>query len=137
MDSFAPPITPIFEDTGSQPPVLVRQFPIRPGHKQVETARVLHVINGEHYSGAERVQDLLAGGVPDFGFGVAFACVKPGRFPEVYTSREAPVFLCPMRGKYDLRAVWRLVGLIRSGEFGLLHAHTPRTAMVAALASAV
>ena len=27
----------------------------------VAVTRVLHVINGEHYSGAERVQDLLAG----------------------------------------------------------------------------
>ncbi|MEN6496722.1 MAG: hypothetical protein ABFD16_20725, partial [Thermoguttaceae bacterium] len=26
----------------------------------VEVLRVLHVINGEHYAGAERVQDLLA-----------------------------------------------------------------------------
>ena len=42
--------------------------------------RVLHVINGEHYSGAERVQDLLALGLPEFGFEVGFACLKPGRF---------------------------------------------------------
>ena len=26
------------------------------------TVRVLHVINGEHFAGAERVQDLLAAG---------------------------------------------------------------------------
>ncbi len=29
---------------------------------------VIHVINGEHYSGAERVQDLLAQRLPEFGF---------------------------------------------------------------------
>ncbi len=44
------------------------------------TTRVLHVINGEHYSGAERVQDLLATTLPEFGYDVAFACVKPGSF---------------------------------------------------------
>ena len=32
--------------------------------------RVLHLINGEHYSGAERVQDLLAIRLPEFGFEV-------------------------------------------------------------------
>ena len=32
------------------------------------TADVLHVINGEHYAGAERVQDLLAKRLPEFGF---------------------------------------------------------------------
>ncbi|MCA9164720.1 MAG: hypothetical protein KDA62_17135, partial [Planctomycetales bacterium] len=41
--------------------------------------RVLHVINGEHYSGAERVQDLLAARLPEFGFDAGFACVKPDR----------------------------------------------------------
>jgi hypothetical protein len=29
--------------------------------------RVLHVVNGEHYAGAERVQDLLGGALPWFG----------------------------------------------------------------------
>ena len=29
-----------------------------------QTVKVLHLINGEHYSGAERVQDLLALGLP-------------------------------------------------------------------------
>ena len=38
-------------------------------------ARVLHVINGEHYSGAERVQDLLAMRLREFGYEVGFACV--------------------------------------------------------------
>ena len=31
----------------------------------VETIRVLHVINGEYYAGAERVQDLLAKRLPE------------------------------------------------------------------------
>ena len=31
---------------------------------------VLHIINGEHYSGAERVQDLLALRLPEFGYQV-------------------------------------------------------------------
>ena len=35
------------------------EFQPRPG-PAVRTTRVLHVINGEHYAGAERVQDLLA-----------------------------------------------------------------------------
>ena len=48
----------------------------------VETVRVLHLINGEHYSGAERVQDLLARELPQFGYEVGFACVKPFRFPD-------------------------------------------------------
>src|SRR5215213_8332590 len=41
----------------------------------------LHLVNGEHYSGAERVQDLLARQLPRYGCEVGFACVKPRRFP--------------------------------------------------------
>ena len=44
------------------------------------TVRVLHVITGEHYAGAERVQDLLASELGHFGFEVGFACLKPGQF---------------------------------------------------------
>src|ERR1043165_8721630 len=41
----------------------------------------LHLVNGEHYSGAERVQDLLAKQLPRYGCEVGFVCVKPGKFP--------------------------------------------------------
>jgi len=99
------------------------------------TIRVLHVINGEHYSGAERVQDLLAGKLAELGFEVGFACVKPDRFPGVRKSREAPLYAVPMRGKLDLRGVGRLVRITRQGDYRLLHAHTPRTLLVAAMAS--
>jgi glycosyltransferase involved in cell wall biosynthesis len=102
-----------------------------------KTARVLHVINGEHYSGAERVQDLLAGALPEMGFEVALACLKPDRFPKVRKHRAARLYEMPMRNRFDLRSVGRLVQLIRREDFRILHAHTPRTLLVAALASII
>ena len=99
--------------------------------------RVLHVINGEHYSGAERVQDLLAGKLPELGFEVGFVCLKPGRFPEVRKCREAPLYEIAMRSRWDLRSVGRLVRIVRQGDYRILHAHTPRTLLIAALASLV
>jgi len=101
----------------------------------VRAVRVLHVINGEHYSGAERVQDLLAGRLPEVGFEVAFACVKPGRFAQVYSARNAAIHQTAMRGRWDLRPVRRLARIVRAGGFALVHAHTPRTALVGAIAS--
>ena len=98
-------------------------------------ARVLHVINGEHYSGAERVQDLLAAALPSFGFDVGLACVKPDLFPKMRQTTDTPLYDLRMKGRLDLRPVGHLVRLIREEGFSLLHAHTPRTAMVAALAS--
>ncbi len=97
--------------------------------------RVLHVINGEHYSGAERVQDLLAARLPQFGFRVSFACVKPGRFPHLMKSLRVPVYSTAMKSRWDLRSVRHLVALARNGKFDLLHAHTPRTALLTAIAA--
>lgn len=102
---------------------------------QGHTVKVLHVINGEFYAGAERVQDLLAGQLPGFGFEVGFACVKPVEFPKVRTNCEVPLYRIPMRSKFDLRPVKQLVRIVRREGYQLLHAHTPRSALIAGLAS--
>jgi len=96
---------------------------------------VLHVVNGEHYSGAERVQDLLAGYLSVCGYEAIFACVKPGRFPEARQYRQAPLYELPMRGRFDLACGDRIAQLVRDEQIELLHAHTPRSLMVAARAS--
>ncbi len=100
-----------------------------------DTVRVLHLINGEHYSGAERVQDLLARRLPVFGYDVGFACLRPGRFPNERQSRNSPLFLAPMRARWDVRPAWRIARQIRRDGYRLLHAHTPRTAMLARIAA--
>src|SRR5262245_39992461 len=79
----------------------------------------LHLVNGEHYSGAERVQDLLARQLPQFGCEVGFACVKPQRFPNSRETKTAPLVEMPMRGRFDLRIVKRLVELVRTNDYDL------------------
>lgn len=101
------------------------------------TTRVLHVINGEHYSGAERVQDLLATTLPEFGYDVAFACVKPGSFDANRQNREAPLSNVAMRTRFDLTAARRLVSVFREHKCEILHAHTPRSLMVASGAAKI
>ena len=107
------------------PPVLL---PIR------RTARVnvLHVINGEHFSGAERVQDLLALRLPEEGFAADFAALKPGQFGKARRSTTRLTQL-PMRGRIDYKVVGQLKNLVRKYDFKILHAHTPRTAPVTAV----
>lgn len=104
------------------------------------TTRVLHVINGEHYAGAERVQDLLAEALPRFGFEAAFACLKPGKFAHTRRWQAAPLFDLPMQSRFDVMASRRLAAMVRDGQFSLLHTHTPRSVFVgraAALRSGV
>ncbi len=93
--------------------------------------RVLHVINGEHFSGAERVQDLLAGYLPACGYEVRFACVKPGRFPDARQFRDAPLYRVPMRNRLDFSCGRKLATLVRDEQISIIHAHTPRSLLVA------
>ena len=97
--------------------------------------RVLHVVNGEHYAGAERVQDLLGGALPWFGYDAGIACVKPGQFSEARKNRKVPLYDCRMAGRFDLRPARSLVRLIRDHDYDLLHAHTPRSLLIASVAS--
>ena len=99
------------------------------------TARVLHVINGEHYSGAERVQDLLAQELPEFGFEVGFACVKPDLFPTARKTQSASLYEVPMRWPLDPQCVIGLAELISTEHFAVVHAHTPRSLLVGSLAA--
>jgi glycosyltransferase involved in cell wall biosynthesis len=103
--------------------------------RAIATARVLHVINGEHYSGAERVQDLLALELGQFGFDVGFACLKAGKFAATRRSQQTELRTFPMHSRLDLRPAWELAAWLRQGHFSLVHTHTPRAVMVGRLAS--
>ncbi len=139
-DAWLPLLRPTVSDD-------LPQFPVAPAAASPPAAeaekplrarfRILHLINGEHYSGAERVQDLLAQRLPELGFDVGFACVKPGRFPEMRRSRQTPLYETPMRSRCDLRTVARLCRLIRDDGYQILHAHTPRTLAVGRLAAMI
>ncbi len=98
--------------------------------------KVLHIINGEHYSGGERVQDILGLTLPDYGYDVGFICLKPDLFPQVYRSKTSPIYELPMKHRADIGGPLKaLRNIIRSENYKLLHSHMPRTAPVARLAS--
>jgi glycosyltransferase involved in cell wall biosynthesis len=99
--------------------------------------RVLHVINGEDYAGAERVQDSLALRLPEFGFEVGFACLKPRRFAQMRQATSAPVYELPMRSKFDWSPARRLAQLVRGEGYSIIHSHTPRTAIIGRAAAAL
>lgn len=108
------------------------------GARRIPTAgarRVLHVINGEHFSGAERVQQLLGKRLGQFGFEAQFVCVKPGKFATCCELRASQVLHAEMRARFDLSVVKRIVELAKENQSELLHAHTPRTALVASIAA--
>ncbi len=100
--------------------------------------KVLHVVNGEHFSGAERVQSHLGRCLPTYGVKAGFACVKPGKFAAMLQERNGqwgPSFDAPMQNRFDVRSAFRIRDLVHQHGYQLLHAHTPRTAMITSIAS--
>ena len=121
-------------------PVVVPPPSFMPGAQErvlpaVGVARVLHLVNGEHYAGAERVQDLLAQCLPQCGFEVAFACVKPKHFAELLQSQSTPVYNLPMRNRLDLGVAGKIAEIVRREKYALIHCHTVRTALVGSVAA--
>lgn len=98
---------------------------------------VLHVINGEHYAGAERVQDILASQLPRLGYDVTFACLVDGIFSAERRSQATPLHNAWMRNKLDLRPVLRLARLAEQAHFDLIHSHTPRSVLIGSCLSVI
>jgi glycosyltransferase involved in cell wall biosynthesis len=98
---------------------------------------VLHIINGEFHSGAERVQDILALKLPEFGYKVSFACLKPNLFPNNRISVQSPLYNFPMKTKYDISIGVPIYKLIKKNNFRIIHTHTPRSAMIGRFVSIV
>lgn len=94
-----------------------------------ENTRVLYIISGEFFAGAERVQDLLALRLPDYGYEVDFVCLKKGKFPTCRAS-IVPLFETTMRSKFDLAPAWEIARIVKQNGYALLHTHSPRAAMV-------
>lgn len=119
---------------GAAPPYAADDRRHPGGGSPSRTRRVWYVINGEHYSGAERVQDLLALRLPAFGYQPEFVCLRPDLFPRMRSSTATPLATLPMRGRWDLSPARRLADRLSREEVALLHAHTPRAALITARA---
>lgn len=104
---------------------------------EVKNTRVLHVINGEFYAGAERVQDLLALRLPEFGYTTDFVCLKAGVFAEERRATKAALYPMPMRSKLDVLTGFRLGNLATRHGYRLIHTHSRRAALIGQLASMV
>jgi glycosyltransferase involved in cell wall biosynthesis len=98
-----------------------------------EQQRILHIVNGEFYAGAERVQDLLALRLPALGFDVDFVCLKHGVFAERRESRQTPLLTVVMTSRIDMRVISQIVARVRTRDCRLIHTHTPRAALVGSI----
>lgn len=92
---------------------------------------VLHLINGEHFSGAERVQQLLGKRLPEVQVFPHFVCLKQGKFTEFSGLPPESMSTICMSSRFDLSIVARIAEQAKSIGADIIHAHTPRAAMIA------
>lgn len=97
---------------------------------------VLHLINGEFHAGAERVQQLLADALTQFGYRTHFVCLKRGEFQQALEQGPHPSRVVEMRSRLDVVGrAYAIARYARANGCRLLHSHTARSALVGALAS--
>ena len=72
--------------------------------------------------------------LPQFGYEAGFACVKADKFPKVRQS-DVPLYKLNMRNKLDVSSYRQVAKIVRKENYKLIHAHTPRSLMVAVLAA--
>ncbi len=116
-----------FHSVSSSQPTVVTSATV-----PTQCQQIFHLINGEHYSGAERVQDLLASTLPQFGYQVGFGVTKQGIFDQSRNEKRAPIHDCVMRHRLDRKAVAKAVGYVDEHRYTAIHAHTPRSLMIGA-----
>ncbi|MCU7802748.1 MAG: glycosyltransferase [Candidatus Thiodiazotropha sp. (ex Lucinoma borealis)] len=99
--------------------------------------KVLHIINGEHYSGAERVQDLLVQKLPKYNIDVYLACIKPNKFLKRCECDISKIVEFPMSSRMDFSQAIKISSFVKKSDINLIHTHTPRTALIGYIASKV
>lgn len=95
--------------------------------------KVLHIINGEFYAGAERVQDLLVMCLPEFGYETHLACLKTGLFKTNCACPKEFVHEFSMKSRVDMAQVRNIANFVKQNHISLLHTHTPRAALIGVL----
>ncbi len=106
------------------------------GRDGPRTTTVLHVVNGEHYAGAERVQDLLAQRLPALGYRVVFACLKTGKFQRQLETGDLPSALFAMNSRLDIIGTAKRVARFATAKGAeLIHTHTARSALIGGIAA--
>jgi len=99
--------------------------------KTQKRIKVLHVVNGEYYAGAEKVQDLLALHSRQFGIDSGFACVRGNQFPLKRECQNAPLETHNLAHPWHFNSIKSIVKMVETGDYDLLHAHTPRSGWAA------
>lgn len=97
--------------------------------------KVLHIIGGGEFGGAEKHILNLAGAFDPQAVDLTVCCLFSAPFVEVAARAGINALAVPMRSKADFGVIKKLAGLIRSGEYDIVHTHGVRANLLGRLAA--
>lgn len=97
--------------------------------------KVLHVIGGGEFGGAERHILNLAGAIDPQAAEIAVLCLFSAPFVKIASEAGIRALAVPMRYKADLGAAGKLAALIQEGGYDLVHTHGVRANLLGRLAA--
>jgi glycosyltransferase involved in cell wall biosynthesis len=101
----------------------------------MEPLKVLHIIGGGEFGGAERHILNLFGALDTKAVEITVCCLFNEPFVEIASSAGIRSLAFPMRHKADFGVVGKLAAVIRNNGFELVHTHGVRANLLGRLAS--
>jgi len=101
----------------------------------VEPLKVLHIIGGGEFGGAEKHILNLAGAVDPRALEITVCCLFSAPFVEVAARAGINALSVPMRSKADFGVVRKLAAQIRGGRYDIVHTHGVRANLLGRLAA--
>ncbi len=97
--------------------------------------KVIHIIGGGEFGGAEKHILNLAGALDRQAVELTVCCLFSAPFVEIAARAGINALALPMRNKADLGMIRKLAALIKSGGFDLVHTHGVRANLLGRLAA--
>lgn len=98
--------------------------------------RVLHIIQGKHFGGAEQVVLTLSKCFDHSQVLPAVVCLSKGLLLDKLSAANIPNFLIPMKSKTDIIApLHKMIRLIKEQHIDIIHTHTVRSNLIGRMAS--
>lgn len=101
----------------------------------MEPLKVLHIIGGGEFGGAEKHILNLAGAVDPRAVEITVCCLFSAPFVEVAAGAGINALSVPMRSKADFGVVKKLAARIRGGQYDIVHTHGVRANLLGRLAA--
>ena len=99
--------------------------------------KILHIVNGEFFSGAEKVQHIIGKRLSENGYEIMFATLFDGDFEKICKGNKYKIMHFKMQSKFDILVAFKIARFIKKHNYKLIHVHTVRTLIIGLIASCI